>query len=179
MDLHDYIIKYPETLDSKTCKEIIKGQQNNFEVSSILKNGNIPEIRTDIRKCSDARINNDDEKIIFRKVGETINKYCEELNIPFSVFGDQFKDSGYDLLKYEEGEFYRRHTDDTAKYPRRFSMSIIVNDEFSGGDFVFFDTYKVKLGTGDCLVFPSNICFPHEVKEVKEGTRYSIVTWVF
>lgn len=178
MELQDYIIKYPQTLDSKSCKEIIKGQQNNFRESSILKNGNIPEIKTDIRKCSDARIKGNYEGIVFNKIGETINRYCAELNVP-SIFGGQFNDSGYDLLKYEEGEFYRRHTDDTKKIPRRFSISIVVNDEFTGGDFVFFDTYKVKLKTGDCLVFPSNICFPHEIKEVTEGTRYSIVTWLF
>ena len=38
--------------------------------------------------------------------------------------------------------------------------------------------YQVPdLRTGDAVVFPSNLCFPHEVRPVTAGTRYVLVTW--
>ena len=54
-------------------------------------------------------------------------------------------------------------------------MSIILNDEYEGGEFEFFakDTILSKRGT--IIVFPSYM--QHRVKPVTKGTRYSLVTW--
>ena len=38
---------------------------------------------------------------------------------------------------------------------------------------------KIKLKRGDILMFPSNFMYPHEVKEVTKGIRYSFVGWAF
>ena len=38
---------------------------------------------------------------------------------------------------------------------------------------------KIRLKTGDILLFPSNFMYPHEVKEVTKGVRYSFVRWAF
>ena len=35
---------------------------------------------------------------------------------------------------------------------------------------------KKKLGQH--IIFPSNFMFPHEVKKVTNGERWSVVTWV-
>ena len=57
------------------------------------------------------------------------------------------------------------------------SVLLFLNDDFKGGDFIISDiTYKTKKGSA--IVFPSNFMFPHEVKLVEKGTRYSIVTWL-
>ena len=88
------------------------------------------------------------------------------------------KDSGYDLLKYQEGGFYKQHTDSFKDTPREVSCSFALNDEFDGGEFAFFDKELVyKLNKGSCILFPSNFMYPHEVTPVSNGTRYSIVTW--
>ena len=38
---------------------------------------------------------------------------------------------------------------------------------------------EIKLKTGDILLFPSGIVYPHTVKETKKGIRYSFVSWAF
>lgn len=60
-------------------------------------------------------------------------------------------------------------------------LSIIgaLNDDYKGGEFVFFEDYEVKLRAGDIMIFPSNFMYPHEVKEVTEGNRYSFASWAF
>ena len=56
---------------------------------------------------------------------------------------------------------------------------MILNDNYDGGDFVFFDEqYLVKKKKGSVIMFPSNFCFPHAVTPVTNGDRHSIITWI-
>jgi len=54
----------------------------------------------------------------------------------------------------------------------------LLNDNYEGGEFTIRDK-EVKLTRGDILIFPSNFMYPHKVKEITKGTRYSFVTWAF
>ena len=62
-------------------------------------------------------------------------------------------------------------------------MSILLNDEFKGGEFEV-GSYRNKKctikkpkfnTTGSIIVFPSDV--EHRVAPVKKGTRYSLVCW--
>lgn len=87
-------------------------------------------------------------------------------------------DTGYDLLRYNEGQFYTQHTDSFKKQQRSVSCSFLLNDDYEGGEFAFFDReIIIKAGKGSIVMFPSNFMFPHEVMPVISGTRYSIITW--
>ena len=55
----------------------------------------------------------------------------------------------------------------------------ILNDNYKGGELVFFQDQIYKVNKGDILIFPSNFLYPHKVNEVTEGTRYSFVSWAF
>ena len=55
----------------------------------------------------------------------------------------------------------------------------VLNDNYTGGEFIFNDEHEIKLKQGDILLFPSNFLYPHRVNDVKEGTRYSFVSWGF
>lgn len=53
-----------------------------------------------------------------------------------------------------------------------------LNEEYEGGELVFFDgEVKLALKTGDICMFPSCFMYPHQVYEVTKGKRYSFVTW--
>lgn len=87
-------------------------------------------------------------------------------------------DTGYDLLRYETGQFYTQHTDSFSKILRTLSCSIALNDDYEGGEFAFFDReVKYRVPKGGAILFPSNFTYPHEIMPVTSGTRYSIVTW--
>lgn len=55
----------------------------------------------------------------------------------------------------------------------------LLNDDFEGGEFVMFGDKKVDLTAGDVIVFPSNFLYPHEVKTVTKGVRFSFVSWAY
>jgi predicted 2-oxoglutarate/Fe(II)-dependent dioxygenase YbiX len=88
------------------------------------------------------------------------------------------KDSGYDILKYEVGGFFKPHIDSKFGINRIVSCSFALNDNFTGGEFAFFgQKVKYTVPKGAALLFPSNFLYPHEVLPVTNGTRYSVVTW--
>ena len=86
--------------------------------------------------------------------------------------------------RYQKGQIMRIHCDhiktlfegEVRGIP---VLSIIINfnDDYKGGDLIFWDDYKVDLGEGDVVVFPSLFLFPHRIEEVTENIRYSGVAW--
>jgi hypothetical protein len=61
------------------------------------------------------------------------------------------------------------------------TLSIVglLNDNYTGGEFVFFNDYEVKLKQGDILIFPSVFLYPHRVQKVTRGVRNSFVSWAW
>ena len=53
----------------------------------------------------------------------------------------------------------------------------VLNDDYEGGEFTLCGENLDK-DKGSAVVFPSNFMFPHEVKKVTSGVRYSIMTWI-
>jgi hypothetical protein len=85
----------------------------------------------------------------------------------------------FELLRYQTGGYYRRHTDSFRRVPRSLSCSFALNDDFSGGAWAFFGgDYQLQPPKGSIILFPSNFMFPHEILEVTGGTRYAVVTWM-
>ena len=54
-----------------------------------------------------------------------------------------------------------------------------LNEDYEGGNLIFFENEKIDLKTGDVMIFPSNFMYPHKVTPVTKGQRYSMVNWVW
>jgi len=86
--------------------------------------------------------------------------------------------------RYQKDQIMRKHYDhitslfdgDIKGIPI-LSIIINLNDDYEGGDLIFWDDYKVDLGEGDVVVFPSLFLFPHRVERVTKNMRYSGVAW--
>jgi Rps23 Pro-64 3,4-dihydroxylase Tpa1-like proline 4-hydroxylase len=113
------------------------------------------------------------DKYVFASAGLVIKKYNEK----FSLCRIE-EDSGYELLRYKEGQFYTQHTDSCKARPRAVSCSFALNDDYEGGEWSFFDREMViKAPKGSAVLFPSNFIYPHEIMPVTKGVRYSVITW--
>jgi len=114
------------------------------------------------------------EEVLRTAVQQAYVRYREAF--PKAVVG---QDSGYKLLRYERNGFYKKHIDEAGSTGRILSCSIILNDDFSGGEMEWFDGSLVIGPTrGSVIMFPSGFLFPHAVLPVTEGVRYSAVTWL-
>ena len=112
-------------------------------------------------------------------IGKLLQQYTDDIET-FQT-GLTTEDTGYIFLMYkgeEKGE-YKEHTDHSDFNPRVLSISLILNDNYEGGDFCFFNKELIiKKEKRSAIVFPSNFCFPHSISPVTKGERYAIVTWV-
>jgi hypothetical protein len=95
---------------------------------------------------------------------------------PKAVVG---QDYGYKLLRYGRNGFYEEHIDEAGSTGRVLSCSILLNDDFTGGEMAWFrGSLVLKPARGTAILFPSGFLFPHAVLPVREGVRYSAVTWL-
>lgn len=127
------------------------------------------------------------DKAVFDCVAKGIKEYSElHKNIRVTT------DTGYNLLRYGEGGFYKEHVDSFNEKQitqneiggfsvlgcREISCVIQLNDDFEGGGLSFFgDTYRIPVKTGSVVYFPSGFMYPHQALPVIKGFRYTIVTW--
>ena len=60
-------------------------------------------------------------------------------------------------------------------------LSIVgaLNNDYTGGEFIMWNEEKIELPAGSVMIFPSSFLYPHEVRPVITGTRYSFVQWVW
>jgi predicted 2-oxoglutarate/Fe(II)-dependent dioxygenase YbiX len=182
--LKDYILVLKDIIPDKLCNDILNEYENSNEWLDAAVGGK-DKINKKARNCTLIEIssnitiekNKNIRKILDNEIFECTKKAIEKYNEKFKEI-DISKDSGYQLLKYEKGGFYTQHVDSFTEIPRTISCSFILNDNFKGGEFSFFDnkiTYSLKKGSA--IMFPSNFLYPHSVLPVIDGTRYSIVTW--
>ena len=125
------------------------------------------------------------------KITPYLIKALEEYQIKYSTEGEKTqgpwltKFSPIRFNKYVIGTTMRKHYDHIhsifdGKMKGVPIISIVaqLNDDYEGAEFMCRDK-KIKLKTGDILLFPSNFMYPHEVTETTKGVRYSFVSWAF
>ena len=177
----NYIGHYENILEKKVCDDLIE-YTNKMQLKPSTYSSTTGKI-----KNSKERVKMDD---VWFKEGEP---YFKDI---FNGFSDVIKNyqrehedcriqkhCGFRLNKYSEGGFMSRHIDNIDQshgkeygYPQ-LSALLFLYDYYKGGEFIVSDAeYNPKQGSA--IIFPSNFMFPHEVKIIKKGTRYSIVTWL-
>ena len=182
-NINDYIHVVKNAISNELCDEILNEYKNDNDwTDAVIGKGKVVK---DVRNCQAIAISLpsiiDKKKSIRFKLDQDLfngaAKCIAEYNLKFPDCNIE-EDSGYDLLKYEENGFYKQHVDSFKAVPRSVSCSFMLNNDFEGGEFAFFNKeLKYKLEKGDALLFPSNFMYPHEVMPVTKGVRYSIITW--
>jgi len=178
-NLYNYIRVYERIFPSKLCDEIINEYADSdlWADQTIVNQSNHScymkalQLSTDRTKTTIERKRIDHD--IFTNVNKIFKKYISRFPLLKLT-----SDTGYILLKYSVGDFYKLHVDEGEGQSRTLSCVICLTDDYTGGEFAFLNKQKVfKLKKGDVLLFPSNFMFPHEVYPIVSGNRYTIVTW--
>ena len=87
-----------------------------------------------------------------------------------------------EILKYENTGFYTWHVDHFSMIPRTMSCILLLNNDYEGGNLCFRNPdgsgeWEVEVKPNRMIIWPSNFLYPHTVKPVTKGTRYSVVAW--
>jgi len=113
---------------------------------------------------------------VFRANENLINEYMDYLD-SFGMFHVSIRETMkfshmFRLLKYETGAKIHPHSDHVPFVYG--SATFNLNDEYTGGDFVFWNgKHRVKLDAGEAMIWPADYFWVHEVEEIKSGTRYA------
>lgn len=181
-DIRDYIVVFENIVPEELSEEIISEYVNDKNWKNTTVGGGL---QREIRKCDavhmsdnfiisqnqEKRKNIDDK--LFKCASDAIKNYNKKFE-EAKIQGD----SGYTLLRYQEGEFYTQHTDHFLQAPRSVSCSFALNDDYDGGEWGFFNREVcIKVPKYSAMMFPSNFMYPHEIMPVTRGVRYSIITW--
>jgi hypothetical protein len=187
--LTDFIVQ-KNVLSADLCKNIIKDtlhdhwQQHQWYVSSENKSISYNNKELDVlfppptitQQVFDQVVGN------FAEYFNTCDQLISDINFSKTVNNC----CGIRLNRYSTGTGMRPHFDHIhslfdgqQKGIPVLSMIGILNDDFKGGELVFFDDYRIETNVGDLIVFPSCFLYPHRISEVTEGTRYSFVSWAW
>lgn len=125
-------------------------------------------------------------KELYDLTWNALNKYI----VLDKIGGDKFKGwKGFSEIRfnrYNKNQQITKHVDHIhscfdgkIKGIPILSIVAVLNDNYEGGEFIMFDDYEIKFKAGDLIIFPSVFLYPHLVKPVKKGTRYSFVSWCY
>jgi predicted 2-oxoglutarate/Fe(II)-dependent dioxygenase YbiX len=193
MNIEDAIVNINLPLDGKINKHLTNKELfnkliefTNFKAVEKMKVGKITISRLDknVRNVNGYTLTKEkiSDKVYFRHINNIMN-YCYVFyKAKFPLLKTEYLDQ-IDLLKYEVGGKYEKHVDHFFGSSRTLSFILNLNEEYEGGDFVFYDqkeneVKKIKCNTGTVIFFPSNFLYPHSVQPITKGTRYSIVGWI-
>jgi predicted 2-oxoglutarate/Fe(II)-dependent dioxygenase YbiX len=184
--LDHYIGYFENVISEEFCKKIISEYSDREWQSHIWQNMSLPTMQYDTAEPEVFYLKNENNKEIKNTLGMfsmmAIDRYQNDKQIPVGLS----KVHEYRINRYNKNCFMRNHIDhiyDLFDGENRgipvLSIIINLNNEYQGGEIVFFDKLKFSLKTGDILVFPSNFLFPHSVQPITDGVRYSAVSWAY
>ena len=82
------------------------------------------------------------------------------------------------LHKYSKGDSFMKHKDYNEKWPnRRWNLGIQLNEDYTGGEYICYDTNDKEIvlskEVGTAIAYDASTF--HEIKEIVDGERWSIV----
>ena len=194
---------FTKGLDKNTCNKIRNLAKGKWEKPSI----NVKKGITDEERITGAKLIQGENKnvrisdiawISDQWVYETVGSWMKGANELAGWKYDIRGAEGMQITRYKKGGFYGFHRDGKSDhlsaydepnnkfihgYVRKLSMSVLLNDNYEGGEFQFGETNQktrkietTELNkTGSIIVFPSDM--EHRVTPVTKGIRYSLVVW--
>ena len=182
-DLRDYVQIYQNLLAPSTCEQIIEWAEQQSDADDAWQGWMVAEAAvsntenkvTDHRTCHFTMMNETRGVCI-----DNIEKALRHIQTDYPYHHNATEHTGLQIMRYQVGHKFKEHIDHYGGAERILSVSILLNHDYKGGELAFWqDKHAFRyLCAGDGVVFPSNLCFPHEVKPVTEGVRYALVVWM-
>jgi predicted 2-oxoglutarate/Fe(II)-dependent dioxygenase YbiX len=184
-NLKDYIKVYDGLLSQSLCEQVITELQSvEFKIHkfySVKENnthtlGNDSSYTTDVIPSSQAMNN---------AVWHALKTYMtKDIQFPWFDGWEGFTTLKYN--KYDVNTNMKDHCDHIHSIfdGNRKGIPILtvlgsLNDNYSGGELVFFTDEVYELKAGQVMVFPSLFLYPHRINTVTSGTRYSFASWTW
>jgi hypothetical protein len=187
MEIKNFIKIYDEVFPWDTLSNLIRfANVSNFTEAKIA-GGN--ESRTDfnVRRTYNLELSNLHKSISnvhwFNILHYFFNKNLKQYKFDTNILDYEYKNIfDISILKYKNTGFYTWHVDHFATVPRTMSCILLLNNDYEGGNLCFRNPdgsgeWEVEVKPNRMIIWPSNFLYPHTVKPVTKGTRFSVVAW--
>ena len=185
MLLNKYIKIYPQLISLNTTSCLIRyASELNFEKAGVGTHNRIDDkirkvLRYSIHPQSKSLTDVHWANYLHTKIVNAMNFYINE-NCVKDIKIEYLNQ--LEILKYFENHHYQFHVDASPEHHRTLSAILFLNNDYKGGRLIFkslSDDEEITIEPipGSVVVWPSNFLFPHMVKPVTEGVRYTIVAW--
>ena len=191
-------------LDKKTCNKIRNSAKGKWKESVV--NTKKGELTDEERITGEKPIYKINKKTRISDIVWTNDQWIYDTIWPVMHGANERAGWKYDIraveamqiTRYKKGGFYYFHKDGKSDHlsaydepdneflhghVRKLSMTVLLNDNYEGGEFQFatYNKEKCTIDTpefnkiGSIVVFPSDV--EHRVTPVTKGIRYSLVAW--
>ena len=186
MELKKYIKIYDNAVPYDAIGSLVKVANTFSYTDGGVGNNTInKKIRSAKVKCltpfSDSMTEVHWHNFLYAIILEYLHRYNKEFNF---VCNDQIATQilNIDILKYNLSDKYNYHWDHFKDIPRTISCILILNNDYEGGNLCFKEPqgkneFSIENKVARLIMWPSNFLYPHCVKPVTKGTRYSVVSW--
>jgi Rps23 Pro-64 3,4-dihydroxylase Tpa1-like proline 4-hydroxylase len=187
MEIKNFIKIYDDVLPLNVLSNLIRfANVSSFQETKI---GGGEEIKIDfnIRRTYALALSNLNNSmsnvhwfnILYFYFNKNLKQYKFDTNAIHCEYRDIFD---IEILKYENTGFYTWHVDHFSDIPRTMSCILLLNNDYEGGNLCFGNPdgsgeWEVEVRPNRMIIWPSNFLYPHTVKPVTKGKRYSVVAW--
>lgn len=186
-NLEKYILHFKKVMDPKICAETVKeiAKFKNWSEHKFHhpKSGKMINV-SGTQELDNTWNQSKHHKYFMDNIGKCIVEYLTYFNFPWHNSCDGYSDIRFN--RYKKNKKMAMHCDHITtlfdgqrKGIPTLSCLGVLNDNYTGGEFIMFDDLKINFETGDLVIFPSIFLFPHRVEPVKKGTRYSYISWTW
>jgi hypothetical protein len=192
MEVKDYVKYYDNVFNIYKVQTCLLWLNKAYEDKKFIParvGSGIGRLDSKIRNCETYWFNVDHTSVTanhwhsFFKCGfnKVLEVYINELK-PFVGAPDlRFKLQEMSAIRYQKENHYDYHQDQGFNSARRYSIIYFLNNDYEGGELSFMNKegefLKLKPKQNRIVVFPSNFIFYHSVLPIKEGLRWTIVSW--
>jgi predicted 2-oxoglutarate/Fe(II)-dependent dioxygenase YbiX len=181
---NSFIFEQKQSLPDFLCDDMISRFEANEADQYVGRVGSDQGSNTSLKKTTDITVSDkahwkDVDNNLFRSLAIALKEFKET----YPYFGDmsRFKDMGYNLQRYQEGEYYHWHVDSDNEVlaPRQLVALWYLNDVEEGGETDFLhQKISVIPEKGKLVLFPPFWTHQHRAATVKKGTKYIATTWI-
>ena len=178
-----FIFERRNALPDDFCDEVVRRFESSKDYQRKGVIGQLGEEDQSVKKTTDLVVSDKDDwkdvdQMFFRCMAAALKEFRET----FPYFKGPFKDMGYQVQRYLEGEYYHWHIDGGS---RQFSQRQLValwylNDvPGPGGETEFlYQDVQVTPEKGKLVLFPPFWTHEHRAAKVEKGVKYIATTWV-
>ena len=187
-DLKNYIVRYEGFINKDICNKTIEeltSKENEFSQHTFYNQKQ--QVTKSLSGNQELDITGTDtttKKLIMDRIWHMLGDYMKHINLPYFDTWSGYSDVRWN--RYKETRKMAEHCDHIQSLfeGERKGVPILsclgsLNDDYEGGELVFFGGETIEFKQGDLLIFPSNFLYPHRVEPVKSGVRWSYISWVW